>query len=90
MYAHGRYSALVRRQYRDLPGSVAVRWPLLSLGMLFARAAQLIGRVVTAKNGPKLEFLLHLPGIVAGLTAWNLGFTKEAFRPKLKPNNEDE
>jgi GT2 family glycosyltransferase len=87
MYGHGRYSALVRREYRDLPGASAVRWPILSLAMLPARFIQITRRVMTAREGPKAQFLLHTPGILAGLTAWSLGFANEAFRPKLQPND---
>jgi GT2 family glycosyltransferase len=87
MYGHGRYSALVRRQYGDLPGASAVRWPILSLGMWPARTVQITRRVMTARKSPKIQFLLHLPGILGGLAAWSLGFANEALRPKLKPSD---
>lgn len=84
MFDHGGYSARVRREYRNLPGAAAVRWPILSTGMWLARSIQMTRRVMSAKKGPKTQFIWHLPAILVGLAAWNMGFTREAFRPKLK------
>ena len=81
MFDHGRYSARIRREYQNLRGASAVRWPLISAGMWLARTGQMFHRVFTAKRSPKARFVLHLPAILVGLVAWNIGFTREAFRP---------
>jgi GT2 family glycosyltransferase len=80
----GRHSARLRREQPHLAGSWAVRRPLLSTGMWAARTAQMARRVLGARQAPKGRFLIHLPGILIGLAAWNSGFTREALRPNFQ------
>jgi GT2 family glycosyltransferase len=87
MFHHGRYSARVRRDYPKLPAAAAVRWPLLSVGMLPARMVQVIRRVFGSPNSDKGQFLLYLPGIFVGTAAFSLGFAREAMRPRLQPSD---
>lgn len=77
----GRHSARLRRARPDLAGAWAVRRPVVSMGIWIARTAQMARRVLGAKGSPKARFLLHLPGILIGLAAWNSGFTREVLRP---------
>lgn len=79
LYDAGRYSARLRREFRFLPGAKAVKLPALSIGLWLVRAGQIYRRVLTARGSPVISLLVHTPGIVLGLLAWNLGFTREAF-----------
>lgn len=78
-YPLGRGSAEVRMAFPHLRGSRAVRWPVLSLGMWIARMAQIYGRVLRARKGPRVSLLYHTPGILITVLAWNLGFTRAAL-----------
>lgn len=75
----GPSSARQRRMYPHLTGSVAVRWPVLSLGMWIARLLQIYYRVFTRRHSPKLSLIWHTPGILICVVAWNVGFAKSAF-----------
>jgi GT2 family glycosyltransferase len=79
-YEFGLWTAKVRRAHPQLSGGAAVRWPYLSVCLWGVRLAQLYVRVLSTRNGPFLSLLFHTPGIVAALAAWNLGFSREAFR----------
>ena len=79
----GRHSARLRREQPELAGAWAVRRPILSAGIWAGRTAQMARRVLTSRRAPKARFLLHLPGILIGLAAWNSGFTREALRPNF-------
>jgi GT2 family glycosyltransferase len=81
LYLYGRFGARLRRAYPFLPGALAVRQPILSLGMWLARLGQMTKRVMMGRGSRKLHYLLHLPGIIACLVTWNLSFTREAFQP---------
>lgn len=81
LFLYGRFGARLRRAFPFLPGSAAVRRPLLSIGMWLARLVQMTRRILTAPNAPRLQYLLHLPAIIVCLIAWNLSFTREAFQP---------
>lgn len=80
-YLYGRFGARLRRAFPFLPGALAVRYPLLSLGMWLARLGQITKRIMTSDRARKLHYLLHLPGIIVCLVTWNLSFTREAFQP---------
>lgn len=77
-YELGSWSARLRLSRPDLPGAVAARQPLVSLGVGLVRAA-LIYRRVLRHGGPVLQYLICLPGVLAGLLAYNVGFSKVAF-----------
>ncbi len=77
----GRHSARLRREHPDLAGAWAVRKPVLSAGIWAARTMQMARRVMVARKSPKGRFLIHLPGILLGLAAWNSGFVREAVQP---------
>ncbi len=81
VYLYGRFGARLRRAYPFLPGALAVRHPVLSLGMWLARLGQMTKRVAVSPGSRKLHYLLHLPGIIICLMTWNLTFTREAFQP---------
>jgi glycosyltransferase involved in cell wall biosynthesis len=85
-YLYGRFGARLRRAFTFLPGAATIRYPILSTGMWLARLAQITTRVMTRANSPKVQFLLHLPAITACLIAWNISFTREAFRPNISAN----
>jgi hypothetical protein len=87
LFHYGRYSARARREYPGLRGGLAVRWPILSLGIGAAKAVQMTRRVMTAKQSPKLQYVKYLPGILLGVAAWNVGFAREAFLPGLKASD---
>lgn len=78
-YRLGLSSARHRRMYPHLRGGTAVRWPILSIGMWFARIVQIYYRVFTRRHGPKISLIRHTPGILICLLAWNIGFTRSAF-----------
>jgi GT2 family glycosyltransferase len=86
LFHYGRYSARVRRDHPNLPGASAIHWPVLAPGIYLARAVQITGRVMRAKRAPKMQFIVHLPGILAGLAAWSFGFAREAFQPNFSTN----
>jgi glycosyltransferase involved in cell wall biosynthesis len=79
LYATGKFSARIRRQFPSVPGGAAARLPFLSLGLWLARLCQTVHRVLSAGHASVLPLLVHLPGIVLGLLAWNAGFSIEAF-----------
>jgi hypothetical protein len=81
LYLYGRFGARLRRAHPFLPGALAVRQPILSLGMWLARLGQMTKRVMMGRGSRKLHYLLHLPGIIACLVTWNLSFSREAFQP---------
>jgi glycosyltransferase involved in cell wall biosynthesis len=76
----GRHSSRLRREHPHLPGGTAVNLPVLSIGLWLVRLGQIYLRVLRAQNGPVLSLVLHTPGILLGLFAWNAGFISEAFR----------
>jgi len=78
--ALGGHAARLRRWHQHVPGYAAVRWPALSLGLWLVRVLQIYGRALRSRDAPIWNLIRHTPGIIAGLVAWNLGFTKEAFR----------
>jgi glycosyltransferase involved in cell wall biosynthesis len=80
LYVTGRSGAKVRREFPSMQAGTTIRFPGLSLGLWLARLLQICRRVLTARNGPVLSLLVHLPGILLGLIAWNIGFSVEAFR----------
>lgn len=80
-FLYGRFGARLRRAFPFLPGAVAVRRPVLSLGLWLARLGQMTKRVMVSNGARKLHYLLHLPGIIVCLVTWNLTFTREAFQP---------
>lgn len=80
-YLYGRFGARLRRAYPFLPGALAVRYPILSLGLWLARLGQMTKRVAASSGARKLHYLLHLPGILVCVLAWNLSFAREAFQP---------
>lgn len=75
----GRAAAFLR-QTHNLPGSTAVRHPMLAGLLPFARMAQMARRLL-AERGPVGQFLLLSPAIFVGLCAWALGFYREARQP---------
>ncbi|MEM9475458.1 MAG: glycosyltransferase family 2 protein [Pseudomonadota bacterium] len=75
----GQAAAFLRRTH-DLPGSAAVRQPLLAFLLPFARMAQMLKRLMT-EGGPVGQFLLLSPAILLGLMAWAWGFYREARTP---------
>ncbi len=79
LYLTGQFSARIRDEFSRIPGGLAARWPILSLGLWLARLLQTVRRVVSAPHAPVLLLLMHLPGILLGLLAWNAGFSIEAF-----------
>ena len=50
LYLYGRFGARLRRAYPFLPGALAVRHPILSLGMWLARLGQMTKRVVVVRR----------------------------------------
>lgn len=80
LYDTGVHSARLRREDPAARGAVAVRWPFLSVGLWLARLAQIHARVLGAAAGPIPQLLVHTPGILLGLLAWNAGFIREAVR----------
>lgn len=77
-YRAGCFSARVRRVHPELLASVAARIPLLSLGLWLARLWLTFDRAARGSNF--MRAVIHLPGILIGLLAWNIGFTREALR----------
>lgn len=75
----GRAAAFLRRD-RRLPGSIAVRYPMLAMLMPFVRLVQMARRLIF-ERGSILLFLALLPLIFAGLLSWSIGFYKEARSP---------
>ena len=75
----GRAAAFLRRTH-DLPGSAAVRHPILAGLLPLARMGQMALRLLV-ERGPVGHFLLISPAIFVGLCAWALGFYREARRP---------
>jgi glycosyltransferase involved in cell wall biosynthesis len=84
-YPLGRGSAKVRRECPHLVGAWALRWPILSLGLWIARMGQIYWRVLSARGGPVSSLVLHTPGVLMAVVAWNLGFAREAFRCPRPP-----
>ena len=80
LHLTGRYSARLRKLHSDVPGSLAARIPAFSLGLWIARLFQTLRRALSAQGGPRLSLLYYMPGILVGLLAWNIGFSREAFR----------
>jgi len=81
LYLYGRFGARLRRAFPFLPGALAVRRPVLSMGLWLAKLGQMTRRVVASRDAPRMQFLFHLPAIILCLMAWNLSFTQEAFQP---------
>ena len=78
--AMGGHGAKLRRWHQFVPGQAAVRWPVLSLGLWMMRLLQMYLRALRSPGAPVWNLIWHTPGILAGLLAWNCGFTAEAFR----------
>jgi glycosyltransferase involved in cell wall biosynthesis len=84
LYHLGFWTSKGRREVPNLSGALAVRWPVLSLGLWIARIVRLY-RQVWRHNGPKRSLVWHTPALIVLALAWNLGFSAEAFgctRPK--------
>lgn len=81
LFLYGRFGARLRRAFPLLPGALAVRHPMVSLGMWLARLGQMTRRVMVSNGSRKLHYLLHVPGIIICLMTWNLSFAREAFQP---------
>ncbi|MCA1799505.1 MAG: glycosyltransferase family 2 protein [Xanthomonadaceae bacterium] len=80
LYDTGVHSGRLRRENPEARGAVAARVPVLSVGLWLARLVQIHARVLGAANGPVWVLLVHTPGILLGLLAWNAGFTREVLR----------
>jgi GT2 family glycosyltransferase len=81
LYHQGRFAAKFRRTYpAKTLGSLAVRFPPVSLVLGVGRFAEICLRILSSRGAPRASFILHLPGLIVGLTAWNIGFVVEAFR----------
>ncbi len=78
-YTFGKHSAYVRKQ-TNLPGKVFVRYPLLVLGVIFARGGMITRRMLWYNSRYWGWYLVTSPLLLLGLTAWSWGFMKEAFR----------
>ena len=83
LFLYGRFGARLRRAYPFLPGALAVRHPILSLGMWLARLGQMTKRVVSSDGARKIHYLVHLPGVFVCLLVYNLSFSREAFQPNF-------
>lgn len=80
----GRWSATVRRSL-PLPGAWVVKaWPLAPF-VWIARLGLFAKRVVPGGVRSIVLFLFLLPGIVAGLIAWNIGFLKGLSMTRAGP-----
>ena len=91
-YPLGKGSAAVRFACPHLTGAKAVRWPVLSLGLWLARLAQIYGRVFSSRTGPRRSLLVHSPGVLVAVLAWNAGFTVAAFQARYRsrlPSGDD-
>lgn len=72
-------SATVRRQF-DLPGSLAVRMPLLAFPMGLARFAMIYGRVLLYGAGFRARALALAPGVIVFLALFSFHFFRGARR----------
>ncbi len=77
-YTFGGYSAQVRRKV-SLPGSVFVRFPILTVIVPFVRTARIFMRLLRQNRRLLLWFLLTFPLVFIGICAWSVGFIKEAW-----------
>lgn len=80
LYHAGFASAKARRTYPQLIGSAAVKWPISSLGLWMVRLGLIYSRVLKSRHAPIASLLVHTPGILVSIIAWNIGFSREAFR----------
>ena len=87
--AENRYDDATGMVYR-FTGRSGLELPVLSLGLWLGRLVQTVARVVCVRRGLMISLLVHMPGIVLGLLAWNAGFSIETFgswmrQPRRRP-----
>jgi glycosyltransferase involved in cell wall biosynthesis len=80
-YDCGFGSANVRRM-ADVSGSLLSRWPILAVGIPFARTFFIARRLARGRFKYILQFLWHYPVILLGLLAYTRGYLANAFTKK--------
>ncbi len=80
-YDCGFGSANVRR-WANVSGSLLSRWPILAVGIPFARTFFIAQRLMRGGVKYILQFIWHYPVILLGLLAYTRGYLANAFTKK--------
>jgi hypothetical protein len=83
---HGRHFASTRRS-TDLPGSAAVRTPLLAGLLPAAKAGRVLGRLLAGGTRQKASVLLYFPGVIVAAMCWGFGLMEGLRAPAARPGH---
>lgn len=78
-YSFGKHGAMTRKKLK-LPGTIFTIHPLLALLIPFVRFLRISWRIVRWNKRLLPQFIITMPLLVIGISAWSYGFIKMCFK----------